>query len=301
MFLPSRSDGTPISGESTLRRLMPYIMPRRNDAVVYFEQKIDVTKLLQYLDERKKKALQPEITLFQALLTSMLRANFHWPKMNRFVAGKRIYQRKTIGLSFAVKKKMHQDASMTVVKKEFTGHETLFEVGERIQESIKVGRGDKLTKTEKEMRLIDYVPGFAISFFLWLQKKLDGLNLLPAALTRDDPLYTSMFIANIGSFDLDSPFHHLFEHGTAPLFAAIGRVHKEPVVDEHHQIVARDIISVRYSFDERIIDGFYCAKAMQEFADMLQTPAVLEERSPKTSVLIHLGENFAPQVGIGHS
>lgn len=285
MFLPSRSDGIPVSGESTLRRLMPYLLPRRNDAVVYFEQKIDVTKLLQYLEQRQSQKMQPEVTLFQVLMTGMLRANYHWPKMNRFVAGKNLYQRKTIGLSFAVKKKMHEDAGMTVVKKEFTGNETVFQVSQCVQEGISTGRGQRLTKSEKEMRLIDYVPGFAISFFLWLQRKLDGLNILPSALTRDDPLYTSMFIANIGSFGLDSPFHHLFEHGTAPLFAAIGHVHKEPIVDERGQVVAGDIINVRYSFDERIIDGFYCARAIQEFADTLQTPELLEVPSSKWAVV----------------
>jgi pyruvate/2-oxoglutarate dehydrogenase complex dihydrolipoamide acyltransferase (E2) component len=283
MFLPSRSDGTLVSNESTLRRLMPYLFPRRSDAIVFFEQKIDVTKLLAYLDDRKKKALQPEVTLFQTMMTSMLRANYHWPKMNRFVAGKRIYQRKSIGLSFAVKKRMHEDAGMTVIKKEFRGDESLFEVGARIQEGISVGRSKKLTTSEKEMKLIDYVPGFMISFFLWLQGKLNGLNLLPAALTREDPLYTSMFIANLGSFGLDAPFHHLYEHGTAPLFAAYGHVHKEPVVDENGDVVARDIVAIRYAFDERIIDGFYCAKAMQEFAEMLQTPAVLEVACQKMS------------------
>jgi len=280
MFFLSRSDGIPVTGESTLRRLMPYILPRRSDAVVFFEQKIDVTNLLQYLKKRKEEGL-PEITLFQTLLTSMLRANYHWPKMNRFIAGKRLYQRKTIGLSFAVKKKMHEDAGMTVVKKEFEGFETVFDVAKQMNESIKVGRGDKLTKSEKEMKLIHFVPGFVVSLFIWAQRKLDGLNLLPSALTRDDPLYTSMFVANLGSFGLDAPFHHMFEHGTAPIFAAIGNVHRAPAVDESDKVVARDFICVRYSFDERIIDGFYCAKAMQEFADALQTPEILEQPSAK--------------------
>jgi hypothetical protein len=126
------------------------------------------------------------------------------------------------------------------------------------------------------MKLIDFVPGFAVSFFIWLQRMLDGLNLLPSALTRDDPLYTSIFIANLGSFGLDAPFHHLFEHGTAPIFAAIGKVHKAARVDEHGQVVARDVVCIRYTFDERITDGFYCAQALGEFAETLQTPMVLE-------------------------
>ena len=108
MFLPSRSDGIPVSGESTLRRLMPYILPRRNDAVVYFEQKIEVTKLLQYLENRQAQNMKPEVTLFQVLMTGMMRANYHWPKMNRFVAGKNIYQRKLTALDELKKSLLHR-------------------------------------------------------------------------------------------------------------------------------------------------------------------------------------------------
>jgi pyruvate/2-oxoglutarate dehydrogenase complex dihydrolipoamide acyltransferase (E2) component len=295
MFLPSRNDADPVKGESTLRRLLPFLLPRRSDAIIYFEQNIDVTKVLHYLEERKRRGAQPEITFFQVLLSSMLRAAYHWPKMNRYVAGKRIYQRKKIGLSFAVKKMMREDASMTVVKKEFEGHETLFEVAKCVSEGISIGRGKKLTKAEKEMKLIDFVPGFLVSFFIWLQRRLDGYNLLPGSLTRDDPLYTSIFVANLGSFGLDAPFHHLFEHGTAPIFAAIGNVQKKPMVDENNQVVARDVVCIRYSFDERITDGFYCAQALGEFAQTLQTPELLE--SPSERKVAQSALDLLPQMG----
>lgn len=276
MPLFSRSDADCVSNESTLRRLMPFIIKRRNDAVVYFEQNIDVTNLLEYLDARKKNQKEQEITLFHVVLTAMMRAAHHWPKMNRYISGKRIYQRKGIGLSFAVKKKMSEDAGMTVVKKEFVGNESLFEVAKRIDESISVGRGKKLTKSEKEMKLINFVPNFMVSLFIWLQQKLDALNLLPDALTRDDPMFTSIFLANLGSFGLEPPFHHLYEYGTASVFAAIGSVHKAARVDENGQVVARDMVCVRYSFDERAADGVYSARALSEFAQTLQNPSILE-------------------------
>ena len=48
------------------------------------------------------------------------------------------------------------------------------------------------------------------------QRVLDGWNLLPAALIKDDPLYASAFIANLGSVGLDAAFHHLYDYGTMP-------------------------------------------------------------------------------------
>jgi hypothetical protein len=101
---------------------------------------------------------------------------------------------------------------------------------------------------------------------------------MPAAMIRADELYTSMFIANLGSVGLEAPYHHLYEWGTAPLFGTIGKISKMPVVDAQGQIVARDIVSIKWSFDERIADGFYCARTLEFFRGLLTTPEVLEHK-----------------------
>ena len=49
---------------------------------------------------------------------------------------------------------------------------------------------------------------------------LDSVNLLPGSFIHPDPMYASMFIANLGSVKLESAFHHLYEYGNIPLFAA---------------------------------------------------------------------------------
>ena len=51
----SRPDGILLSKLHPFRRLMAYIMPTRNESVVYFDQYIDADQLLSYLEEAKKK------------------------------------------------------------------------------------------------------------------------------------------------------------------------------------------------------------------------------------------------------
>jgi len=73
-----------------------------------------------------------------------------------------------------------------------------------------------------------------VSFLRWL----DRVNLLPGSMIANDPLYSSLFVANLGSIGIDDVYHHLYEYGTTSLFAAIGRVEKGVFVDENGAAVA---------------------------------------------------------------
>ena len=49
-----------------------------------------------------------------------------------------------------------------------------------------------------------------------------------------------------------------------------------PVVDDDGQIVARDMVTLRWTFDERITDGYYAAQALSLFAEYMKDPAQFE-------------------------
>ncbi|MSP60551.1 MAG: hypothetical protein EXR72_09470 [Myxococcales bacterium] len=94
---------------------------------------------------------------------------------------------------------------------------------------------------------------------------------MPGAMIRSDPMYASLFAANLGSVGIDRAWHHLYEYGTISLFAAIGVVKPRIVVGEAGP-ETRDTLRVRYSFDERINDGFYCAASLEIVRDYLENP-----------------------------
>jgi hypothetical protein len=281
MALFRRPDGDRVKDEGVTRRMMPFLMPRRNEAVVYFEQQIDVTNLLAFLERANAGLPEKKYTFFHAVLCGMARAMGARPKMNRFIVGHRLYQRKKMEFSFAVKKKLNDEAVMTIVKLPFEADDTLSSVRERIDAAINRGRDEKKTTSEKEMRLATMLPRFLLRFVLWLLRALDSFNLLPASMIEADELYTSIFIANLGSVGLEAPYHHLYEWGTAPLFGVIGRIAKTPVVDDKGQVVVRDMVTFRWSFDERIADGYYCARSLDIFKDLLMHPELLEQKPTK--------------------
>ena len=39
----------------------------------------------------------------------------------------------------------------------------------------------------------------------------------------------------------------------------------------------RDVVNIRYTFDERITDGFYTSTALERFRQYIEDPALLDE------------------------
>ncbi len=278
MPLFSRCDGDPVTDEHGERLIMPFLMSGRNEALVYLEQQVDVTNLLAYLDRVNAGQAEKKLSFFHVVLCAAARAMGARPKMNRFVVGRRIYQRKKMEFSFAVKKRMADDAAMTVKKLQFFPDDTLDAIVQRINDAISTGRSNKATSSEKEMSFFLKLPVFVVSIATWLYRFLDSVNLLPKALLEADELYCSIFFANLGSVGLEAPYHHLYEWGTAPLFGTIGRITKAPVVNDKNEVEIRSLCSFKWSFDERVTDGFYCGRSLDLFKDYLADPEQLERK-----------------------
>ena len=68
-----RHEGTFVARAPTLRRLMPFLMPTRNESVVYFEQQIEVARAIAFARAKSARPGQRKVTLFQLVLFAMMR------------------------------------------------------------------------------------------------------------------------------------------------------------------------------------------------------------------------------------
>jgi len=270
----SRDEGTPARDPGALRLMMPFLMRGRNESAVYYTQRLDVGPTLAWIEAQRAEGR--EVSFFEVVLAAFVRTLALRPKMNRFVSGRRLYDRRGISLAFAVKKRMEDDAGLSTVKVFFEPADTLADVAGRVREAVHGGRSDAKSTSEKEMAVVTRLPGPMIALLMWAQRLLDGWNLLPAAMIRADPLYSSLFCANLGSIGLQAPFHHLYEYGTVPLFAVIGAIHKAAWVDEDGETSIRDVVEIKWTFDERIADGFYCVRGIQLIGELLADPSSLD-------------------------
>lgn len=267
-----RSDGTLVQDVGPLRRMLPSLMPSRNGAIVYYEQELDLSKTLAWLEAR-----EPGITLYQLIIAGLVRVWAERPHINRFTAGGKLYQRNEIAFSISVKKSLDENAPLTSIKAVFDPNDSIDTTCERVEALIEQGKDRKReTESEKEMRVVTRLPIWILRGLVSLQRFVDWLGLLPRFMTRNDPLYSSAYVVNLGSVGLEAAYHHLYEYGNIPFFIVLGRVKKAPVVDENGELVVRDVVRIRYSFDERITDGFYTSTALERFRQYIEDPKLLD-------------------------
>lgn len=262
MFSPH--DGRPVQVHP-YRRMMSFLLRRRNESAVYFEQHLDLSKSLPWLEARGAK-------LFQLILHALAATLHDRERLNRFTVGHRTFQRDGVYLSFAAKKAMSDDAPLATIKRRFERGETFATLGAALGGNVAEARSEKKSQIDKELAVLLRLPSPVLGASIRLLRGLYGVGLAPRALIDSDPMHTSAFVANLGSIKIDAAYHHLYEHGTCPLFVTIGQVTHVPVVIDG-AIVARPTVTLRYTFDERVEDGLYCARALKLFAERVEDPA----------------------------
>ncbi len=265
----SRSDGEYLGNIHPYRKVMLHIMPTRNESYVLYDDFVVADELLKYLEVVKSRF---HCDMQHVIVAAVAHGMRKTPSMNRFVVGRRLYQRKGVWVTFSMKReKLNRAAKLTAVKREILATESLFDLSKALNESIKVERSDKVTYTDKEVGLFSKIPRPIMVAAVKIFKLLDYYNILPASFIKNDGFYTSLFAANLGSIGMKAGFHHLYEWGTCPLFMMIGRL-EERVFVENGELVIKKVIPLRFTFDERIDDGLNAGHGIKGVVDALENP-----------------------------
>ncbi|MFO0568928.1 MAG: 2-oxo acid dehydrogenase subunit E2 [Polyangiaceae bacterium] len=273
MPLFGRSDGDLVRDLPPVRRMIPYLMSTRSGAVVFHDAVYEVDAARKWLERfNEKREERARATLFHLLIWSCARALHERPGLNRFVSGSRVYQRRDVAISFAAKRGFADHEPIVTRKLAFEKGEGFARAVDRIVGGVKEARSGKEDRADKEMKLALVLPGFLLSFAIGLMMWLDRVNLLPASMIRPDPMFASLFVANLGSLGLDRVTHHLYEYGNVSLFGAMGVAGPRVVPGGDGTPVVRDTVEIRWSFDERINDGFYCAASLSLVKDVFEDP-----------------------------
>ncbi len=263
----SRPDGRYVGKVHPYRRVMWFIMPDANGSAVYFDEYIDAEPILDFLEKTPADASITHCTVAAAAMGFAEN-----PAMNHFIKGYRLYERDGIHLSFSMKrKKKDKKAKLSAVKLHIDDEMTFADLCERTNAYINRERSGKKTYADKEFDLLTAMPRPIFHRAVALLKQLDYWNLVPGSFLKNDPMYTSMFIANLGSVDMGAGFHHLYEWGTCPLFMMVGKIEERPwIVDG--EIVKRRVIHVRFTYDERIDDGLTAGHGIRTFKEVMLEP-----------------------------
>jgi hypothetical protein len=269
MPLFRRADGDLVRGESAVRRIMPYLMRRRNESSVLYDAVYDVREARAWL-KAYNRTHADRATLFHLVAYACACALHARPALNRFVSGGRLYQRRGVQIAFAAKVEMSDRGATATVKLEVPRGEPFASFVARLTRAIDGARAGG-RGIDREVSLFTRLPGAALSLLAALARLLDRWNLLPGWFTRDDPMFSSLFLANLGSAGISDAYHHLYEWGTTSIFGAVGAPQRVPFV-EGERVVVREALRVRFNFDERIQDGFYAARSLAVAQRIVEDP-----------------------------
>ncbi len=264
-----RPDATQVRDAAPMRRIMPFVSPRRNDSVFHLAFEVEVEAALEFLEKRnRERPPDRPITLFHLLLRSTSQCLVLRPGINRFVKGGRLWQRDGIYFTFSALREIADGARMLTIKRRFAPEsESLDEMVDAIYAKLRPARAGVQTTSDRETSLLLRLPPFLISLCVRAADALDHFGLLPRSMIEPDPLYCSIFFANLGSVGHEAGWHHLWERGTCSSFGVMGKI--KPGAD------GRRRVTVCWTYDERIEDGIYSYVSMAGIQERIQNPELL--------------------------
>ena len=257
-----RADGRVVDDVPAYRQVMPYIMRGRNESAVLMEQEIDLSGTFRFVDGFNRRG-DLSIKVFDILMWAAVQTLSRFPRLNRFVAGGRLYQRDGIWLSYSAKKEMVQKSPVIVLKRRFDAQESFSQMVRAMQGQLTEGRSSGKSYTDNELELVLKLKGLPLRVLLAIERLGDAFGVLPRSYIDNDPLFASAFVTNLGSLGLDAAYHHLYEYGTISMFCTMGRVRDEDGTPR---------VTLKYSYDERVEDGFYAHKALEHLRALVQDP-----------------------------
>ena len=271
-----RRDGTLVRNEDSMHVIMPLMYPNRCDNEAFMSVIVDMTAIDAFLSEKNRDNPEYPYKVFQLVVCAMLKTLVLRPKMNRFIANQRLYQRNCITSAFTIKKIFRDNGDEALARLEVDGEDTLDSIHDKIFRQVSFCRSDSKDQSTESMDVLQKLPGFLLKIVGCVARALDKRGLMPASVVATDPYQTSVVLSNIGSLKMKCGYHHLTNWGTTSIICLIGEITERPFRIEGKTEYRRSL-ELGLTIDERIADGFYYAKTIRLLKKLLENPALLEE------------------------
>ena len=202
-----------------------------------------------------------------------------YPGLNRFLSGQKVYSRGgDVQVCMTIKKEMSSDSPDSVIKLHLKPTDTAQDVYRQFDKMVEEVKNAPLNSDfDNTARALSLIPGVFLKFVVWLLRALDYFGLLPRFLLEVSPFHGSMFITSMGSLGIAPIYHHLYDFGNLPVFCAFGCKRRALEVTEDGSIIQKKYVDVKFTLDERIVDGYYYAAFFKHYKRILQHPEVLDQ------------------------
>ena len=277
----NRKDGKRIYNINGMFQIMLDLKPKRCDSDVFINQKMDVTKLVEYVDKKKKEGM--DLTYFHTFVTAIGKTMYNRPKLNRFIKNRHVYEHNNIVISFVAKISFDDRSEEIMVMVPIDENDTLKSISKKIKEKVENIRNKKVNKEGANSaidtlgRLPNIIRVPVVGFLKWC----DNHDLLPSSLIKDNLYYSSMIVSNLGAIKCGAIYHNLTDFGTCSSLATMGEIKNVEIINNDGKKEIRKICEFGINFDERVADGYYFAKSVQLLQYIFDNPELLEEKACK--------------------
>ena len=272
-----RKDGIWLKDIPAMNRLMPDLMPNRADNEAHISVDIDLRPIQAYLEVLNEGRSEDKYTFFHLISAAIGKAFILRPKMNRFVVGSQIFQRRNVTVAFTVKKQFNDHAEEALAFFEYDPKDTLETYHKKIMRVIHQTKSyeEKDTSTGA-MDIVTKLPQFLIIAIVKIVLWLDKHGWAPEFLIGSDPNHAAVFLSNLGSIGLPGGYHHLVNWGTNSCFVVVGKKYMKMEYTADGKEDLHEVIPLGITLDERIADGYYYSGTVALVKELLGKPELLQ-------------------------
>lgn len=274
-----RKDARYVRDVTGLATLIFHLMPKRTDSEIYLNDKLDVTELVRFIEKKNAQHDNYKTTIFHCVVTAVTRMIRERPRMNRYVQGRRLYERDKISLCFMAKRRFADEAEEAFMYFVPGDEDSIDEISHRIYGDVREARSHEHAEGGFDATIDKFakLPRPLLAFVFGFVKILDYFGRVPQSLKEGDSNYSTVLLSNLGSIRGPAVYHHLNNYGTNSIMITIGTLHKEELLmpDGTHRM--RDVLDYGVTLDERISDGFYMVRSLRLINYIFAHPELLDQ------------------------
>ena len=275
-----RRDAYYLRDADSMHVIMPYVMPNRCANEALLSQDFDITEIDRYITARNAENPSFKYTWFHIICAALVKTIILRPKLNYFISGYRLYERKDIEVAFTVKRKFEDNSEEALARfiVDKDGGNLIEQVHSFVESFVtKVRKHNRTEGITNKFNFYQALPRPFFRFFVWILRRMEYHGIYPESLKKDDPCYSTVYVTNLGSIKMSADYHHVFEWGTNSFFVVMNEMKTIPFYNEDGTFEMKPTIRLCFTIDERIADGFYFAKSIKYFNYLLQHPELLEQ------------------------
>ena len=261
-----------------LQTIMASLWPKRTDCEVYLHDTIDVTEMLEFVGKKNRENPELKTTFFHCVIAACAKMVNERPLMNRFIQGRRTYERYEISVAFVAKLAFDdyaEEALLFFVPKD---SDNVDNVSQMVVDKVnKVrNRGDNKEGVDDALDKVGALPRPLVMLICKVVRWLDFWGKTPRSLTEGDPHFSTIFLSNLGSIKCPAVYHHLNNYGTNSMMITIGTIRDEERLMPDGSRQVRKVCDIGATLDERIGDGFYFARSLKLVHYICGHPEILD-------------------------